>query len=71
MSGTGRRRLLCGCSSEMRFDPRAVVAEWVESSCALQGVPVKLRDPEVIRQVAALLSAGRAPDPPVRLARSA
>ena len=55
----------------MRFDPAAVVAEWVESSCRAQGVPVKLRDASVIRDVVVLLSSGREPEPPVRLARSA
>lgn len=55
----------------MRFDPAAVVAEWLAASCAEQGVPVKLNDPSVIRDVAVLLSAGREPGAPVRLARSA
>lgn len=31
------------------------VAEWVERSCAAQGVPVKITDPSVIRQVVILL----------------
>lgn len=33
----------------------ATVAAWVERSCAAQGVPVKVREPAVIAQVAALL----------------
>lgn len=39
--------------------PEVVLAAWVESSCAAQGVPVKVTDPGVMRQVATLL--GQAP----------
>jgi hypothetical protein len=31
------------------------VAEWLAASCAAQGVPVRVRDPQVLAQVAALL----------------
>lgn len=47
-----------------------MIAEWVEQSCAQQGVPVKVKDFAVMRQVATLLSAGREPAP-VKLAKSA
>ncbi|TFV91949.1 hypothetical protein E4P40_04270 [Blastococcus sp. CT_GayMR20] len=46
----------------------AQVAEWLAESCAAQGVPVRVTDPQVLGQVAALLP------PPVgrpRTARSA
>ena len=38
----------------VKVTPEMVVA-WVERSCAAQGVPVKVRDPAVVAQVAALL----------------
>jgi hypothetical protein len=38
----------------MKVTPE-MVATWVERSCAAQGVPVKVRDPEVVAQVATLL----------------
>jgi hypothetical protein len=41
-----------------------VVAAWLRASCAAQGVPVHVRDPQVLVQVAALL-------PPVAGARTA
>ena len=34
------------------------LARWVEASCVLQGVPVKVTDARVVRQVATLLGAG-------------
>jgi hypothetical protein len=34
------------------------VASWVDSSCAAQGVPVRLEDPVVIERVAVLLGVG-------------
>lgn len=34
---------------------RLSVAEWVEASCAAQGVPVKVSDPVVVEAVAGLL----------------
>ena len=37
----------------------AVVAAWVERSCAAQGVAVKVRDPLIVGQVAALLGQTR------------
>jgi len=36
-----------------------VAREWVEESCAAQGVKAKLGDSEVVEKVAVLLSAGR------------
>jgi hypothetical protein len=40
----------------------AQVAEWLAGSCAAQGVPVRVTNPQVLAQVAALLpSAGGAP----------
>ena len=40
----------------------AQVAEWLAESCAAQGVPVRVTDPQVLAQVAALLPpAGGAP----------
>ncbi len=39
-------------------DPEAVRA-WVERTCAAQGVPVKVRDPGVIRDAVALLGQSR------------
>ncbi|THJ00979.1 hypothetical protein E7Z54_11470 [Nocardioides sp.] len=35
----------------------AALAAWVESSCAAQGVPVKVTDPTVVRRVGGLLGA--------------
>lgn len=32
-----------------------VLADWVAQSCAAQGLPVKLSDPDVLRQVGVLL----------------
>lgn len=40
-----------------------IVAEWVESSCAEQGVPVKVTDAAVLGQVAIILVAGGLPHP--------
>jgi hypothetical protein len=37
------------------------VAEWVEQSCRVQGVPVKVTDSAVLGQVAVMLGAGRTP----------
>lgn len=37
---------------------------WVEASCAAQGIPAKVTDPAVVRQVCVLL--GQAPTVPVR-----
>jgi len=37
------------------------VAVWVENSCRLQGVPVKVTDSAVLGQVAVMLGAGRVP----------
>jgi hypothetical protein len=34
------------------------VAAWVAASCAAQGLPVRVSDPVVVRQVGALLGAG-------------
>ena len=45
------------------------VRRWIEESCAQQGVPVKITDPEVIRKVVILLTAGRDPDGQTTLAR--
>jgi len=36
------------------LDPEAIM-EWLQASCAAQGVPVVIRDHAVISQVAALL----------------
>ena len=38
----------------MRVDP-AVVQAWLERTCAVQGVPVKVSDPRIVAKVAALL----------------
>jgi hypothetical protein len=46
------------------------VRSCVESSCVEQGVPVKVSDPEVLAQIAALLVEGRQ-SVVIRLARSA
>ena len=46
----------------------AQVAEWLAESCAAQGVPVRVTDPQVLGQVAALLPP---PVAGVRTARSA
>jgi len=35
------------------------VAAWVERTCAEQGVPVRVTDPETVRQVGVLLGARR------------
>ena len=36
---------------------QAAVAAWVESTCAAQGVPVKVADPVALREVGVLLGA--------------
>lgn len=41
-------------AAERAFD----LAAWVAASCESQGVPVKVTDPEVVRQVWVLLGAG-------------
>ncbi|MEH0110684.1 hypothetical protein V6N00_13320 [Tersicoccus sp. MR15.9] len=33
----------------------AAVANWVRSTCAAQGIPERISDPRVLREVAALL----------------
>ena len=38
------------------FHPETV-REWVERTCAAQGIKVKVTDPDVLRQVAVLLTA--------------
>lgn len=43
-----------------RYSPETV-AEWVRSSCAAQGVPVVVRDPVVLADVAVLLTGRPAP----------
>jgi len=40
--------------TSVRLDPE-VVREWLQNSCAAQGVPVVIRDHAVIAQVATLL----------------
>ena len=35
------------------------VQEWVERTCAEQGVPVKVTDPRVVREVAEILRSAR------------
>lgn len=35
--------------------PRATMVEWLRATCERQGVPVVVRDPSVVTQVAALL----------------
>lgn len=40
-----------------------LVRAWVEQSCAAQGVPVKVTDPMVIRQVVVLLGNAKSPGP--------
>jgi hypothetical protein len=47
----------------------AEIAAWVASSCQAQGVPVKVTDPAIIRQVGVLL--GSAPERAGAQARSA
>lgn len=41
----------------------AAVIEWTRRSCEAQGVPVKITDPEVIRQIVILLDPGKACHP--------
>ena len=44
-----------------RRPDRDAVRRWVEATCAQQGLPVKITDPEAIRNVAILLTpVGRA-----------
>lgn len=53
-----------------RWWSAAQVAGWVARSCAAQGVPVLVRDPLVVAQVAALLGARPAPGPARRAHRA-
>lgn len=48
-------------SKEALSEWRKSVAEWVEQSCRVQGVPVKVTDSSVLGQVAVMLGAGRIP----------
>lgn len=48
---------------------REQVAEWVRASCAEQGLPVVVSDPEVIRDVA-VLATGRLAEPADRKRRA-
>lgn len=43
------------------------IAVWVASSCAAQGVPVKITDPEAVRRVGVLLRAADATGPQAKL----
>lgn len=49
---------------EHEHDPEVV--EWVEKSCAEQGVPTKVSDLEALRRVATLLNGGAKPKPKTR-----
>ena len=40
----------------------AELLAWVEASCKAQGVPVKVTDPGIVRDICALLGAGAADD---------
>lgn len=46
-----------GAVGPLMIDPRKL-AEWVESSCSAQGVPVLVADSGIVSQVADLLGAG-------------
>jgi len=48
--------------------PRPSPAEWVEETCARQGVPVKIADPRVLADIGSLL--GYAQVPPSARARA-
>lgn len=43
------------------------VAAWVEASCAAQGVPARVTDPEAVRRVGVLLRAGDRTGPQAEL----
>ncbi len=43
------------------------IAAWVADSCAAQGVPVKITDPEAVRRVGVLMRAADAPRPAAKL----
>jgi len=45
-----------------RLEPAALeraAREWAERTCEEQGLPVKVRDPAVLREIVALLVSGR------------
>ena len=64
MSGThreptgGRGRLPAGRSGMADDSLREAAREWVEASCASQGLPLRVADPAILAQVAGLLGAG-------------
>ena len=67
---SGRVRRLSGCVGLSHLSlHRGEIAAWVASSCLAQGVPVKVTDPAMIRQVGVLL--GAAPGGAGAQARSA
>ena len=41
---------------------RSTVAQWVEESCRVQGIPTKVTDVAVLGQIAVLLGKGRVPE---------
>lgn len=41
------------------LDSDDVVRRWVERTCAAQGVPPKIADPDTLRDIAVLLMTGR------------
>jgi len=49
-----------------QLDPEAIM-EWLQNSCAAQGVPVVIRDHAVINQVAALLGHADTQQPSIGL----
>lgn len=55
--GNGMRFSDRGAAEQYRY--RHEVQHWVEESCRAQGVPVKVTDPRVLRQVAVLLGVKR------------
>lgn len=58
MAGLARRR--AGLPGRADITPDAV-REWVEASCAAQGIPVAVTEMAVLAQVAVLLGAPRRP----------
>jgi hypothetical protein len=48
-----------GAVAVRRHSPEEVARAWAERTCAEQGVPVKVTDPEVIEKAATLLGQTR------------